>query len=107
MRRVSAASDAWPWTEGCAAPGLGVMFWWVWWVLPAGKIRKLIYGFVTLDSVPLDPLFTAARERGDNEVMLHAQCSAEGFYTRQGFVTRGSTFEEAGIQHVEMVLPLV
>ena len=52
-------------------------------------------------------LVGAARERGDNEVMLHAQCSAEGFYTRQGFVTRGSTFEEAGIQHVEMVLPLV
>ena len=52
-------------------------------------------------------LVGAARERGDTEVMLHAQCSAEGFYTRQGFVTRGSTFEEAGIQHVEMVLPLV
>ncbi|GAB3119518.1 CoA transferase subunit A [Glaciibacter psychrotolerans] len=30
----------------------------------AGKIKKLIYGFVTLDSIPLDPLFTAARERG-------------------------------------------
>lgn len=30
----------------------------------AGKIKKLIYGFVTLDSLPLDPLFTAARERG-------------------------------------------
>lgn len=31
----------------------------------AGKIRKLVYGFVSLDSIPLDPLFTAARERGD------------------------------------------
>ncbi|WP_262927602.1 CoA transferase subunit A [Microbacterium sp. NIBRBAC000506063] len=30
----------------------------------AGKIRKLVYGFVTLDSIPLDPLFTQARERG-------------------------------------------
>ncbi|MBV0895736.1 CoA transferase subunit A [Microbacterium sp. NC79] len=30
----------------------------------AGKIKKLIYGFVTLDSIPLDPLFTQARERG-------------------------------------------
>lgn len=30
----------------------------------AGKISKLIYGFVSLDSIPLDPLFTAARERG-------------------------------------------
>jgi YbgC/YbaW family acyl-CoA thioester hydrolase len=51
-------------------------------------------------------LVDAARERGDQEVMLHAQCSAEGFYTRLGFVARGPVFEEAGIQHIEMVLPL-
>lgn len=30
----------------------------------AGKIKKLIYGFVSLDSIPLDPLFTQAREAG-------------------------------------------
>ena len=30
----------------------------------AGRIRRLIYGFVSLDSIPLDPLFTQARERG-------------------------------------------
>jgi predicted GNAT family N-acyltransferase len=52
-------------------------------------------------------LLNAARQRGDNEVMLHAQCSAEGFYTRLGFKPRGPVFEEAGIQHIEMVLPLV
>ncbi|MBP1325993.1 glutaconate CoA-transferase subunit A [Leucobacter exalbidus] len=34
----------------------------------AGKIRKLIYGFVSLDSLPLDPLFTQARERGEIEI---------------------------------------
>ena len=51
-------------------------------------------------------LVDAARERGDTEVLLHAQCSAEGFYTRLGFVTRGPVFEEAGIQHIEMVLTL-
>ncbi len=51
-------------------------------------------------------LVDAARARGDTEVILHAQCSAEGFYTRQGFVARGPVFEEAGIQHIEMVLPL-
>lgn len=34
----------------------------------AGKIKKLIYGFVTLDSIPLDPLFTQARERGAFEI---------------------------------------
>lgn len=34
----------------------------------AGKIRKLVYGFVSLDSIPLDPLFTQARERGEIEI---------------------------------------
>ena len=51
-------------------------------------------------------LVEAARARGDMEVVLHAQCSAEGFYTRLGFKARGTVFEEAGIQHIEMVLPL-
>ena len=51
-------------------------------------------------------LVDAARQRGDTEVILHAQCSAEGFYTRLGFVARGPVFEEAGIQHIEMVLSL-
>ncbi len=54
----------------------------------------------------LEGLVDAARTRGDTEVMLHAQCSAEGFYTRLGFKARGPVFEEAGIQHIEMVLPL-
>ena len=31
----------------------------------AGRIRKLVYGFVSLDSIPLDPNFTRARERGE------------------------------------------
>ena len=30
----------------------------------AGKIRKLVYGFVTLDSIPLEPHFRAARQAG-------------------------------------------
>jgi len=37
-------------------------------LVDAGKVKKLIYGFVSLDSIPLDPLFTAARERGEIEV---------------------------------------
>ncbi len=52
-------------------------------------------------------LINAARTRGDHEVILHSQCSAQGFYTRLGFVERGAVFEEAGITHIEMVLPLV
>ncbi len=30
----------------------------------AGKVRKLVYGFVTLDSIPLEPHFRAARQSG-------------------------------------------
>src|SRR5580698_504257 len=34
-----------------------------------GKVNKLVYGFVSLDSIPLEPHFRAARERGDIEVL--------------------------------------
>jgi predicted GNAT family N-acyltransferase len=51
----------------------------------------------------LDALMQAGREQGYREVLLHAQLSAEGFYTRAGFQRRGPVFEEAGIAHVEMV----
>ncbi len=54
----------------------------------------------------LDALMRAARERGDREVILHAQMSAEPFYRRAGFQQRGPVFEEAGIAHVEMVRAL-
>jgi glutaconate CoA-transferase, subunit A len=34
----------------------------------AGKVKKLVYAFVSLDSIPLEPLFRAARENGTVEV---------------------------------------
>jgi glutaconate CoA-transferase subunit A len=34
----------------------------------AGKIRRLIYGFVSLDSIPLEPHFQAARQSGAIQV---------------------------------------
>lgn len=34
----------------------------------AGKVRKVIYGFVSLDSIALDPHFRAAREAGSIEI---------------------------------------
>jgi len=54
----------------------------------------------------LHALMNAARERGDTQVVLHAQCSAEGFYKRSGFAPHGAVFEEAGIAHIEMVRTL-
>ncbi|WP_182347129.1 CoA transferase subunit A [Tomitella gaofuii] len=34
----------------------------------AGKVKKVVFGFVSLDSIPLDPHFRAARQRGEVEV---------------------------------------
>ena len=34
----------------------------------AGKVRKLVYGFVSLDAIPIEPYFRKARESGSVEV---------------------------------------
>ena len=54
----------------------------------------------------LQALMAQAAQRGDREVVLHAQRSAEGFYARQGFAVRGEPFNEADIPHIEMARPL-
>jgi YbgC/YbaW family acyl-CoA thioester hydrolase len=54
----------------------------------------------------LQALIDLARKRGDREVMLHALCSAQRFYERSGFTTRGEVFSDAGHDHIEMVLAL-
>ncbi len=54
----------------------------------------------------MQALMEAARARGDREVVLHAQRSAEDFYRGLGFRVRGEPFDEVGIPHVEMVAPL-
>jgi len=41
-------------------------------------------------------------EKGVNEVHLHAQIQAQGFYEKLGFVAYGAIYEEAGIPHVSM-----
>ncbi|MFD4597487.1 CoA transferase subunit A [Streptomyces sp. NPDC058464] len=38
-------------------------------LVAAGRVRKLVTAFVTLDSVPLEPNYRAARERGAFELM--------------------------------------
>ena len=50
----------------------------------------------------LAALMDVARRRGDQEVRLHAQRSAEAFYARLGFKPIGEPFVEAGIPHIEM-----
>ena len=50
----------------------------------------------------LQALTAAARDRGDRELLLHAQTSAVGFYRRAGFSEQGAVFEEAGVMHQTM-----
>jgi len=48
----------------------------------------------------------AAEERGDRELVLHAQVHSIPFYESLGFAASGEFFEEAGIPHREMRLKL-
>lgn len=50
----------------------------------------------------LDALLHAAQDRGDHQVVLHAQASAQTFYERTGFTVCGERFDEAGLPHVPM-----
>ncbi|WP_395055437.1 YbgC/FadM family acyl-CoA thioesterase [Polaromonas sp.] len=54
----------------------------------------------------LNALVAQAEKRGDTEVLLHAQRSAEGFYARLGFTPRGEPFDEVEIPHIEMARAL-
>jgi YbgC/YbaW family acyl-CoA thioester hydrolase len=51
----------------------------------------------------LAALLAEALRRGVRQVHIHAQCSAEAFYRRSGFVREGEVFDEVGIPHVGMV----
>lgn len=51
-------------------------------------------------------LCALAKARGDAAVVLSAQCHAQGFYAREGFVAQGDIYDDAGIAHITMVKPL-
>lgn len=50
----------------------------------------------------LQALTDAASQRGDTQLLLHAQRSAEGFYQRAGFKPQGEPFVEVDIPHIKM-----
>jgi YbgC/YbaW family acyl-CoA thioester hydrolase len=52
----------------------------------------------------LTALVSGCQARGAREVMLHAQADAVEFYRRLAFQPRGLAFQEADIEHQEMVL---
>jgi YbgC/YbaW family acyl-CoA thioester hydrolase len=65
-------------------------------------VTRLLRG-AGLGRTLLQALLQEALRRGDQQVLLHAQCSAQDFYAREGFRPQGPVFEEAGIPHIEMV----
>ena len=68
-------------------------------------VKRVLRGQRLGDQI-LSALMDAARQRGDKEILLHAQYSAENFYRRQGFSRQGEVFMEANMAHVEMVCAL-
>ena len=52
----------------------------------------------------LNAAICQAKHLGVLPIFLHAQCHAENFYAQFGFVPQGEVFDEAGIEHITMVL---
>ena len=47
------------------------------------------------------------RVMGAQSILLHARCTAQDFYDRQGYAVHGEAFAEQGIPHVVMVKRMV
>lgn len=79
-------------------------------LLPDGQIGRMAvlsgWRHKGIGGALLRLLLFEARKRGYREVRLHAQTHAAKFYAKFGFEPVGQEFMEAGIPHVEMVLPL-
>lgn len=75
-----------------------------------GKIGRLAvlqaYRSQGIGSHVLEALLGYGVEQQISQFFLHAQTSASGFYERFGFKPSGSVFNEAGIEHIKMVLEL-
>ncbi len=54
----------------------------------------------------LEKLIALAKSQGVRSIVLHSQITAIPFYEKQGFLVQGSTYDEAGIPHRNMILLL-
>jgi predicted GNAT family N-acyltransferase len=79
-------------------------------LLPDGHLGRMAvrapYRSSGIGRALLQALLAEARRRGMREVVLHAQTHALRFYEARGFVADGPVFDEAGIAHQRMSLPL-
>jgi predicted GNAT family N-acyltransferase len=79
-------------------------------LLPDGQIGRMAvlaeWRGHGLGTELLRRLLDAARRQGLRRVFVHAQCRAEIFYRREGFMPEGEAFDEAGITHRKMTREL-
>ncbi|BEI43165.1 GNAT family N-acetyltransferase [Polynucleobacter sp. HIN10] len=77
-------------------------------LLKNGKIGRLAvlkeYRGLGLGGELMKTLLSYGRQEGIKQFFLHAQTTAIGFYERHGFKAIDLPFEEAGIDHIKMVL---
>ncbi len=75
-------------------------------LLPDGHIGRLAVCHAArgqgVGSAMLRALIRTAQDRGDKQVVLHAQTQAQAFYVMHSFTPEGVEFMEAGIAHVLM-----
>lgn len=75
-----------------------------------GKIGRLAvlkpYRGCGIGSAVLKNMVHYGEQQNIKGFFLHAQTSVSGFYERFGFKPSGSVFNEAGIEHIKMVLEL-
>ena len=64
------------------------------------------YRGMGIGSLLLQAILSTARQLGMTELFLNAQVSALGFYEKSGFIAEGDIFDDAGIPHRRMRLPL-
>lgn len=78
-------------TEGAAAAKIGR-------VCVLKEFRGLGAGKLIVEK-----LLEAARGRGYKKIILHSQTYIAALYEKFGFMKRGEVFQEAGIDHIEMI----
>ena len=77
-------------------------------IMPTGQIGRMAvlreFRGGGVGSLLMTAALKEAKGQSFETVFLHAQCHAEAFYSRFGFVACGDIFDEAGIEHVRMTL---
>lgn len=79
-------------------------------LMPNGKIGRMAVLKASrglgIGALLLKALVDVGHHAGFLSLYLHAQAQAAGFYTKLGFNVDGESYQEAGIEHVTMMLSL-